>query len=404
MPRALPAALFVTYACASTVPIATFDGVKATTLDWQTVNDPVMGGQSKSTFKVDADRKLGVWNGEVKIVPFLKAPGFCNLQSPAMGKTANFPSLTGVDGVTVRAREANASGLSHFNVQIMSKGAKRLFKQGVYMANVTLTNEMADHFLPWSAFKCSWRGESVSWCPELSTQLDKINSIGLGSAFPGAAGKFDVEMQSLSGTSKTLVADATYLNLATFDGKAPHKWHAENDPVMGGKSSSSVQETQSYADYKGTTRVVPGLGAPGFTIAMTEGFPFLSKFPDASSMDGITVSLRQVDSNFTGYKIAFCDSHINFYRCQLSSFKADLPVPASGNGEFTDVFVPWSKFSDKWSSTTGKHTAENPPKADNLKSITQLQIWTEAVEGDFHLQFQYIRASKAPGAFTQFIV
>merc|ERR1719487_1202039 len=74
--------------CAGSVPIATFDGVKATTLQWEPVNDPVMGGQSHSSFKVDTDKRLGVWAGEVKIVPFLKAPGFCNLQSPGLGKTA----------------------------------------------------------------------------------------------------------------------------------------------------------------------------------------------------------------------------------------------------------------------------------------------------------------------------
>merc|ERR1712232_280120 len=98
-----------------------------------------------------------------------------------------------------------------------------------------------------------------------------------------------------------------------------HKWHSENDPVMGGKSSSSVEITSSYADYKGTTRIVPALKAPGFTIAMTEGFPLLSQFPDASMMDGITISARNL-GNFSGYKLAFCDSHINFYRCQLASF------------------------------------------------------------------------------------
>merc|ERR1712137_801852 len=111
---------------------------------------------------------------------------------------------------------------------------------------------------------------------------------------------------------------------------------------------------------------------------------------------GIKISVRNAGANFSGYKLAFCDSHINFYRCQMQTFKADLPVPADATAEFQDVFIPWSKFSDKWDAATGKHTAENPPKADSLKSITQLQVWTEAVEGDFELQFQHILASKAP--------
>jgi hypothetical protein len=321
------------------------------------------------------------------------------LQSPGLGKTAKFPDLSATKGITLRAREAKKNGLTGFNVMLMSQGASHLFKKGVYAADVNLTTEMVDHFVPWSAFTCTWRGEKVTWCPELTTQLSKINSVGIGSAFPGKAGNFSLEIESMSGsTPGSLVQDATYIDLATFDGKATHKWHSENDPVMGGKSSSTVSSTGSYADFMGTTRIVPALKAPGFTIAMTEGAPFFSRFPDVSTMDGLTISLRQVGSSFKGYKLAFCDSRINFYRCQMESFKADLPVPMSSNGEFQDVFIPWSKFSDKWDAATGKHTAENPPKAESLKSITQLQIWTEAQEGDFNLQFQYVRASKSPTA------
>lgn len=390
----LTVAMAFTSAAAGSLPIATFDGAKGTTLHWETVNDPVMGGQSKSSFTVNTTEHLGVWTGEVKIVPFLHAPGFCNLQSPGLYKTAEFPDLSGSNGITLRAREALGSGLSHFNVQIMSKGARHFLKQGVYTANVTVTTEMADCFVPWSAFECSWRGEKVSWCPELRSQLQVITSVGLGTAFPGTAGPFSLEIESLSAsTSTSLQDDADYIDLATFDAKATHKWHAENDPVMGGRSSSVVQIVQAYLDFKGATRIVPSLGAPGFTIALTEGFPLFSKFPDVSSMDGLKLSVRQMGSNFTGYKIAFCTS-LNFYHCQFQSFKADFLVPASANGEFQDVFVPWSKFSDKWSASTGKHTAEHPPTSSDLKSIRQLQIWTEAVAGDFHLQVQYVRASK----------
>lgn len=377
---------------AATVPIATFDGSQATTRAWETTNDPVMGGQSESSFTVDAARKVGVWIGEVKIVPFLESPGFCNLQSPGL-----YPDLSSMDGMVVRAREANSEGLLQYNVMLMSEGAKHGWQSGVYEANFSITNKMEDHFVPWSAFECSWRGQKVSWCPELNSQLKEINSVGLGTS--GTPGPFNVEIESVSAVPAPMVVLAldslNHIDLATFDGKAPHKWHSENDPVMGGQSSSSIAVAGGYADYKGSTRIVPSLNAPGFTIALTEGAPFFSKFPDASSMDGLTVSVRNL-GNFTGYKIAFCDSRINFYRCQFQSFKADLPVPA--NADFQDVFVPWASFSDKWDAATGKHTAESPPTKTNLQAISQLQFWTEAVEGDFHLQFQYVRASKASQA------
>merc|ERR1712203_324820 len=182
---------------------------------------------------------------------------------------------------------------------------------------------------------------------------------------------------------------------ATFDGKAPHKWSTENDPVMGGQSDSSfVINAAGYADYSGHNRIVPSLKAPGFTFAHTEFNTLFSKFPDVSGQDGIILGLRNVDANITSFKFAFCDSRINPYRCQFQTFKADFSIPVSS--EFSEVFLPWAKFSDKWSATTGEHTAEEPPTASTLKSITQLQIWTEGVAGHFHLQVKYVRAGKKP--------
>jgi hypothetical protein len=391
-------ALLAVAACGGSVPIATFDGSAATTRRWEVVNDPVMGGQSFSNFHVDDTRSLGVWSGQVRVVPFLGAPGFCNLQSPGLGRTSDFPDLSSASGIGVRAREANSSGLLHFNVMLMSKGARHLLQKGVYTANITFSSETREAFAPWSAFVCTWRGQMVSWCPPLKTQLDKVNSVGLGTAFPGTAGDFKLELESIYGELESVDGDrasADFVDLATFDGKAPHKWHSENDPVMGGQSDSTVQVAKSFADFKGSTRIVPALQAPGFTIALTEGFPLLSRFPDASAMDGLAVSVSSMGAPYSGFKIAFCDSHI-FYRCQFQSFKAALPVPAAASRGFQEVFVPWREFSNKWNASTGKHTAESPPGPSSLRSITQLQLWAEGVEGDFDLRFSYIRAARAP--------
>ena len=56
--------------------LVTFDG-SATDRKWHVTNDPVMGGQSKSTFAVEAG--VGKFSGTCAVVPFLKAPGFCNI-------------------------------------------------------------------------------------------------------------------------------------------------------------------------------------------------------------------------------------------------------------------------------------------------------------------------------------
>merc|ERR1712137_171397 len=60
---------------AASVSLLTFDGAD-TDHGFRALVDPVMGGQSVATATVDKDGQFGVLDGEVKIVPSLKAPGF----------------------------------------------------------------------------------------------------------------------------------------------------------------------------------------------------------------------------------------------------------------------------------------------------------------------------------------
>ena len=83
---------------------------------------------------------------------------------------------------------------------------------------------------------------------------------------------------------------AATVPLATFDGEANHTWSVENDPVMGGQSFSNFTVITDEAagktvgEWIGQCRIVPSLGAPGFTIALTES-PALSTFPSAADED-----------------------------------------------------------------------------------------------------------------------
>ena len=56
--------------------------------------DPVMGGKSSSTFTVE--RNLGVFAGVVRIVPSLKAAGFCNAQTEGVQV---FPDINSSDAI-----------------------------------------------------------------------------------------------------------------------------------------------------------------------------------------------------------------------------------------------------------------------------------------------------------------
>lgn len=182
------------------------------------------------------------------------------------------------------------------------------------------------------------------------------------------------------------------IDLVTFDGTTHHKWHTENDPVMGGRSSSTwaLNTTGGFGMYEGVARIVPSLKAPGFTIAMTET---AKTYPDISSEEGLILGLRNAGGNVSDFKVAFCDSFLNYYRCQFGSFKADFVLNPSDTPQ--EVFVAWDKFSDKWSSATGKHTKEDPPTAKSLASVCQLQIWVEGIAGDFSMEVYYVRAGKS---------
>ena len=184
------------------ITLATFDGsLTLTPWSWETVNDPVMGGQSNSAFRVAFSE--GIWDGQVRSVPFVNAPGFCSVQAPGLGKAAAYPDLSAADGILVRARQIIPSGISRFNVQIRTKGAKSFAQQqGVYTADFSMAydseNKIQSHFLPWSEFKCTYLGEPVSWCPDINTQLGEVTNIGLGTSYPGEAGLFQVGITSLS--------------------------------------------------------------------------------------------------------------------------------------------------------------------------------------------------------------
>ncbi len=178
--------------------IVTFDGKTGTTWPFVAVNDPVMGGQSNSTITVK--NNLAYWAGEVKIVPFLHAPGFCTIQSPGLNKKESIPSVTGYDGIVVKAI-SHSSEITSFRVTLESSGATHMFKRGQYTANFELKSDTKDFmelYVQWSEFKCSWRGEKVDWCPDITTQLDKFDMIGISTAFPGKVGKFNLEVESIS--------------------------------------------------------------------------------------------------------------------------------------------------------------------------------------------------------------
>jgi len=405
--RRVVAALMLSTGVAGDVILATFDGAKGTTHSWKQQNDPVMGGKSTGTFAVSDG--LGVFDGEVVNVPFLKAPGFIKASVVDMKPFGRiFPDISSCEAVTLTVRASNAYAGYRFSIGNAHAAGGKFFAYGYKSHFSPPVEKFGTVTIPLDNFTDYWddaTGEPIKtcqdnkdYCPSAKV-LHDIRTMAVWAE--GVAGKVHLEIKSVGATNcKAAVGAPGEVVLAAFDGSAKHSWHSENDPVMGGKSESKSEVVDGYLDYSGSCRVVPKLKAPGFTIALTES-PLLAKFPDASAMSGLIVGVRNVGQSYSGFKVAFCDSRIGF-TCQFKSYKADLVV-ATGS-DFVDVFVPWKAFSNKWDAATGKHTAENPPTASSLRSITQLQLWTEGVEGDFHLQVKYIKAATADGEVHALLV
>ena len=177
-------------------------------------------------------------------------------------------------------------------------------------------------------------------------------------------------------------------------GDSPTKWVAENDPVMGGVSNSSISIESDRLAWEGAVEIVPSLAAPGFCLTYSTG---KNDFPDASSFSSLTLKVRS-SVPYSGFKVSF--STLLHPSTQFEMFKADFPgsFSAAGDGTWQDVSIPFTNFTWSWSSYTGEpiHTcaedAKYCPTPKDLQTIRAFDVWAEGVEGAFQLDVQTIGA------------
>lgn len=211
--------------------------------------------------------------------------------------------------------------------------------------------------------------------------------------------------------SLSLAAASDVVILSTFDENVGpvQEWKDTNDPVMGGASTSTfkIYPDENYASFNGTCAIVKFLNAPGFAKSETVQ---PADFPDASKMIGgsILIKARTMTPEYSGFKIGFGATGVPHGQFSAGSFKAGFALNGT---DWQVVSVPFTDFSYDWSGYTGEcdtkdpnglqHyccTAEHPevcPTAEFLGAIVEVDVWAEGVEGDFHLDLQYIAASSA---------
>ena len=211
-------------------------------------------------------------------------------------------------------------------------------------------------------------------------------------------------------TSSPPPASAT-TTLARFDGGAAQRqWIVMNDPVMGGRSDSSLSVASGVATFAGTCAIVPSLNAAGFCRMGSVS----TVLPDASAFvsgGALHLMLRSSTPSYQGFKVGFSSLHTPApagFRHGSPAFKAGFVLPAAAAAGWVDVRVPFSAFSVDTSEYTGRCDTTDPtgqthhccsaqhpevcPQAQHLASLRSLQLWAEGVEGAFSLEVQAIAA------------
>lgn len=181
------------------------DLVDIATSKWRLTNDPVMGGLSHSTISVDKENAEVNFLGEVKIVPKLKAPGFCDAETSA-GLLGKFPSAAGYDGIQLVLKAAGPLRTFKQSWGAHGTGEFGSFKAGF---NLTDSTDWQTVFIPWKEYTNKW-SDFTGGCtdhgaiccseahPEVCPTAKAKAAIGtIGIWGEGTAGKFDLTIKSI---------------------------------------------------------------------------------------------------------------------------------------------------------------------------------------------------------------
>jgi len=389
------------------IPLVTFDGAESTTFKFHELNDPVMGGVSVASWDVDEAGSFGILNGTVKNVPSLQAPGFVAAYAIGHMNDAS-AALSGDLVLKVRSSTPEYAGYRMtFSPRVSgyscASGGALPLSGGCFKArfDVPAGDDFVEVRIPFSDFTDHWSsatGEPTVLCSEdpkvcpTAHDLQHIRWVEVWGE--GVAGDLHIEIQSIYASydqaKAELKADTADIPLITFDGEASttFKWEQTNDPVMGGISSGSwsINEAEGYGIEEGTVRDVPSLHAPGFITAEARG-----NFNDASdAISGdLILNVRSRTPEYTGFRVSFGKY---FSR----EFKADFSV--SPGDDFSEIRIPFNKFSNHWSGETGDQTitcAEDPtvcPTSEDLAKINKIAVWGEGVKGDVVLEVKSVTA------------
>lgn len=169
---------------------------------WFPLNDPVMGGQSKSTVNVQND--LGVFEGEVKDVSFLGAPGFIKMET----RGGNFPNVSMCKALRINLKSRNDYNGIRVTLGTHHADTAQPYVRG-YKAHIVNApmNKFGDVVVKFSEFSDNWDPktgniivscqENVKHCVDETTLEDFTTFSFMGE---GVDGKVHLEIKSIDAT------------------------------------------------------------------------------------------------------------------------------------------------------------------------------------------------------------
>lgn len=277
---------------------------------WRTFGDPHMGGHSDGSFTVDRYERVGRFFGTIKKLPPRKdgrggddpGIGFFRAEAGALGDPSAFPDARTCQGLRLRLRTEgwNYKGfLLGFGTKKPPQATGRFSRARGYRAELVLpdtnggvgSDEYVDVDVPFTSFTMEWNavnGESIATCADDVANCPDDEALSdprpIMIYAKGYEGTFDLRIRTIAAYGCDPAAmeamsaanedeeDPDEIVLEDFSqpGGPINEWTTMDDPVMGGKSHSSVEiERGVAAKFKGYCAVVPKLKAPGFVTMST---------------------------------------------------------------------------------------------------------------------------------------
>jgi len=253
--KALVAALLMAPAAAD-ITLVAFDGSEGAISDFTELNDPVMGGQSSGTFDVAADGTYGIFDGEVKDVPSLSAPGFIKAAADGSFNDAS----AAIDGSLVLTVRSTTPEYTGFRVSFAagttsaayacSGGGSLPFSRGCFKSpafDVPAGDEFTTVSVPFNMFSDKWSpatGEQTTTCADDSgvcPTADKLSSIQRVEVWAeGALGDVHLEISDIRAVSAAAAPVVPSVELI------PDDYKTCSGAVQDGLRFNMSSRTQAY--------------------------------------------------------------------------------------------------------------------------------------------------------------